>query len=90
METEIKSDSQRLAGTKEEIKIERLKKKCASLREKSIGANKKVKELLHDLHYANLGEQGQRKVAEYERKEALEYKKKYHDLLALVTVIKER
>ena len=74
--------------TKEEAKILRLQKKCAALREKSLAANKKVKELLYELHYAELRIKSDEKQKDLSRKEAVEYKQKYFELLKDINLSK--
>ena len=75
--------------TPQEAKILRLQKKVVLLREKSLGANAKVKELLQELHYANIILKSKEKHLDHYRVEASTYKQKYCALIKDIKASKE-
>ena len=81
--------SNRPFPTPQEAKILRLQKKIILLRAKSLGANVKVKELLHDLHYANVILKSKEKQLEHYKEEASTYKQKYYALIKDIKTPKE-
>lgn len=75
--------------TQEELKIKRLQKKCAKLRERSVAANKEVRELKAALYSANKIKDLYESMRNSNSKEASLYRGKYYTLLADIKAANE-